>query len=601
MASSRGLKSVLVALLGLLAIAVFLRLGVQQQLLKWTVQAYLGKLLHSHVRIEELRGGFFSGITLRNTAVYSKSVPTPILTIDEIITDFRVLGGLPVAKHCVLTRARFYWEECVASLGEFSFPLDRSVVLLPRSDFWRKASFSLFNSAIYQSANRQDNVLLRDLTGSATPAKNQTLEFLLETAPSSAQENRLQIYGTINTQKESTNADFQLNLSRLEKLNLFLRSFHVLQGTAVLEGKIRSGLLESAQLDFRGVNLLFSMDKRVWKNMQGRIAVNGQFVSLRDGSAESQGLHVEMSGDAQRVAFGDGRVDIPHLVAKAKISAEHLSSRPVALNFQSSVTVFYRHPRNVSRLQWNRDVVESLSLFEGKLTVNGFMDLEFQAKYTPGQPFVLDYKVTSLDFEKVKSDWFGNKFGSLFGDVRILGEGRAECRWDAIALAGIWAWDDAKIAYRFVWEVRQLRVEDFRIDDATTLLGTVDLDKRDKSELIFHFQDESITRLMTALGSVGKTSLTGKFTGTVGLRGNLLDPLIAGELDVRNGMLKGIPFKQGQVNLNGRFPKIYLDRSVLYVQKNMPVELKGFIDLTQKDMFQNVRSEMKPVMDKVAP
>ena len=588
MFSSRTSKVSIVALLVLLTGFILAQFGVHQTLLKWGLQAYLGEVSHGRVLIEDLRGGFFSGITLKNIAFYQRSVATPLVIVEEVTTDFRILGGFPRAKHCVLSRPQIFLEECVDSIGDFSLPLEHPLVFLPRSGFWRKASFAIVGGRILQSVNRQDNTLLNDLTGSIVPTKNQVLEFVMGTAKASSEKNRLQVYGTFQTSKNFLNLEFDLELSNLENLNLFLRSLHVLKGSARLEGKIRSGILESVELDFHDAELFFPMDKRVIKNLEGKISLNEQFVSLRECKGQGEGMRMEFSGDAQRLSFKHGQIDISNLLAKVRIVSDTLSRQPLDLDVQTSAKIFYRHHETIARLQWNKELVESLSLMEGKLRVNKIMDLEYQAKYAPGLPFALDFKVTSLDFDRIKKGWFGDRLGSLFHDVRILGDGRAQCQWDSVILTGRMDWDDNEIPYRFLWAKRQLKVEDFHISESTTLLGNLDLDKGENSALVFHFQNESITRLLHVLGPDKKVSLTGKFTGRLEFRGDLLDPAIQGSLDLRNGTLKGVPFKEGQIGLTGKFPKIYLDRSVIFLKKDMPVAITGFIDLSLTDVFKNI-------------
>ncbi len=592
MASSKLRKFSFGAVFGLFAIAISLQLGLHQQLLKWGLQIYLGEIFNGRVAIKELRGGYFHGITLKDIRFYHRSASIPLLVVDEIASDFHLLGSSPARQECTVSNPKIFLQECLSTLDQFSIPLESPLVLLPRGGLWGKANFSIVNGAVFESFNRKDNVLLSDLSGSITPSQNQLLEFYLGTSKTSSAENRLSVYGTVHSKKESSNVDIDLALSHLEKLNLFLRTFHVLKGNAHLNSKIRAGKLETVELEFHDVDLFFPSDNRVLRKLEGKVSANGQFVSLRDCKLESEGLALEIGGDAQRVTFARGRVDITHFLAKASVLAQSLSRDPLNLDLQMSATIFYRDPGTLKRLEWNKELLESLSLLEGKVGINKLMDLEFQGKYAPGLPFGVDYKILSMDFEKLKSNWFGDKLGSLFSNVRIGGEGRAQCQWDCILLDGALNWNDDKIAYRMLWTERQLKIEDFRIDEATNLLGKLDLDHRDQSELVFHFQNESITRFIRALGQDREVSLTGKFSGELAFKGNPLDPSIQGSIDLKSGMLRGMPFKEGQINLTGKFPKIYLDRSVIFIQKNMPVTLSGHIDLSQEDVFKNVKSEM---------
>ncbi len=597
MFSSKVSKSCILSLLILLALASAIRLRVPGHLLKWGLESYLGELCHGRVTIRELRGGFFSGITIKDTRLYLKAKAEPVLSIDEITTDFRVVGKIPSTKNCVIMRPRIYLEECVACLDQFSLPMENRLLFLPGGDFWRGANFSIFGCQIFQSYNRQDNVLLQDIVGSVRPIKNQMLEVYLGTPKTSPSSSKLTVYGSVHTARGSSNLDIDLNLSRLEGLNLFLRSVHVLDGSAHVQATLRGSLLETFGVQFQNVRLLFSRDRRVLSHLSGKLSSNSQFVTLKDCKGDGEGLHFEIQGDAKSLVFTDGRIDIHHALIQSRLFAQSLSAEPIALDLETSITIFYRNAQNITHLQWGKELLDSLSLLEGKMRVNDEVEVEFTGKYSPGEPILLDYRILSLDFGKIRKSWFGDKFGSLFGDMKILGEGRALCEWKEVTLSGDLDCNESKMAYRCVWGNRQLQIKELHVDEATTLSGILDLVHREKSALNLRFQDESITRSVHAMGFEKPPSLTGKFTGQVDILGDLLDPRIQGTLDIRHGTIKGIPFSQGQIQLAGKFPRIQLDRSVIFLQKNMPVMLSGFVDLSAKDMFKTVTSESKSTAD----
>ncbi len=601
MFSSKAAKNLLVSLLLLCALAAAASAGFHLHALRWGVQAYLGQMLNAKARIQTFHGGLFSGIVLDGISISHARTPTPFLTIDQVSTDISLFGKKAGSRYrCTVSAPRLYLEECMAGIRQFSLPTRRSWVFLPRSGLWARCHISVTDGAIVESGNRPDNVFMRDLGGTVMPAAGrQTVEFFLGTDKNSSCRNRLQAYGSVQAAKDSSNLDFEISLEQLETCNVFLKSFHVLKGTAQLEGKVRSGNLESASMELRDLDLFFPKDKRVWNNMLLKLTVNDKYISIRECQAQGEGFRFHLTGDVQRLSFQSGRVNVENLIAKADLLSEGLSREAIRLNIQTGATLYYRSPQTMMQLRWEDDILQSLSLLEGTIGVDETVELAFKGRYAPGLSLLLDYRLSQVDFEKIKADWFGKKLGSLFHGSKITGEGKAQCEWDRVGFEGTLDWDGNKMPYKSLWADRRFQLENVRVDEATTLTGTLDLEDRDKSGLTFDFQNESISRFVRATGA-GKPSMTGKFTGKLALQGNLLDPAIEGSLDLRNGTLKGIPFHSGNLRLSGRFPRVYLDESVLYVKRDMPVNIRGFIDLSDKDVFRNVDTEMNRAMPQPA-